>query len=108
MCDLRDAGTTSGDGTAGSRANPRLCGRSGFRREAIAWRDQRIAFEAVLSRVQPVIAPVGPQQLFVRTALDDFTVLEHENLIGAADRRKPMGDHERGPSPSERVEPILN
>src|SRR5207253_5749600 len=34
--------------------------------------------------------------LLVRAALDDHALLEHDNLVGADDRREPMRDHERG------------
>ena len=35
------------------------------------------------------------EQLLVRAALDDLAALEHQNLIGAANRRQPVRDDER-------------
>ena len=36
-----------------------------------------------------------PNQLLVRAALNDAPVIEHENLIGTHNRRKPMRDDHR-------------
>jgi hypothetical protein len=40
-----------------------------------------------LHRVQPVIRPALPEELLMRTTLDDASAIEHENLIGVDDRR---------------------
>ena len=40
----------------------------------------------------------------VRPPLDDLPVLEHEDLVGAADGREPVRDHERRASRPQRPE----
>src|SRR5262245_61331023 len=44
----------------------------------------------------------------MRSSFDDFTCFEDENLIGALDRRKAMGDHERRPAFAQSLETVLN
>jgi hypothetical protein len=34
----------------------------------------------------------------VRAALDDASLVEHEDHVGRAHRRQPMGDHDRRPT----------
>src|SRR5262245_16525971 len=48
-----------------------------------------------------VQAPAG-HELLVRSLLDDLAVLEHDDQVGAADRREPVGDHERRPPREQR------
>ena len=44
----------------------------------------------------------------MRAALDDHAVIEHENLVGADDGRKPVRDDERGAVARHAVELILD
>ena len=70
--------------------------------------DEPILLEIVLLVVELAIPSIGLEQRFVRAALDDLAALEHEDLIGAANRRKPVRDHERRPATPERAQPVLN
>ena len=38
------------------------------------------------------------QELLVCSALDDTAALQHQHLVGIADRRQAVGDHKRGPA----------
>src|ERR1051326_4725931 len=57
-------------------------------RIALAGREEQVAFEAMLFGVEIVIAAVHDVELLVRATLQDFTLLYHQNLVGAADGRK--------------------
>ena len=63
----------------------------------------RSLLEAVLLVVELPVAPAAGEQLLVRAALDDLAVLEHQDLIRAANRRQPMRDDERGAAPAQRL-----
>ena len=59
------------------------------------------AYGVRLGRVGPVavqrgVEPAARDQLVVRALLDDLPVLEHDDQVGAADRREAVGDDERG------------
>ena len=58
--------------------------------------------------VELPVAPVERQQLVVRAALDDLAVLEHQDLVGAADRRQPVRDDERRPALPQRAQAVLD
>src|SRR5690348_1750877 len=58
--------------------------------------------------MQLTIPAIERQQLGMAAAFHDLTGLEHQNLIGAADRRQAMRDHERRPSGSQATETVLN
>src|SRR5687767_11264948 len=73
-----------------------------FGREVLARIDESIGFEVVLLVVERSVPAAELEQLRVRAAFDDLAVLEHEDLIGAADRRETMRDHERGTAPAQR------
>ena len=47
-----------------------------------------------LRLVETRVGAVGHEQLVVRPLLDDRAVLHHEDEVGVADRREPVGDHE--------------
>ena len=51
---------------------------------------------AELQVVQRRILAVARQQFGMGTALDDMTLVEHDNLIGVFDGRQAMRDHDRG------------
>ena len=46
------------------------------------------------------------QQLVVRSLLYDATVVEDHDEVGLADRREPVGDHERCPTGHEALERV--
>src|SRR6185436_2121026 len=80
----------------------------GLRREIFAGIDEPILLEPVLLVVELTVAPVVVEQFLVGAVLDDLAVLEHENLIGAADRGEAMRDDERRPAPSQGAQAVLD
>ena len=54
-----------------------------------------------------VPAPAG-EQLVVGAALDDPAVVEHDDLVGVADGREPVGDRDRRAALGEAVERLLD
>ena len=44
----------------------------------------------------------------MRAALDDLAALEHQDLIGAPNRREPVRDHERRPPLPQRLQAVLD
>src|SRR5207249_9973032 len=55
----------------------------------------------------PCLSPIFPyttlfrsvaKQFLMSPALDDFSVLEHQDLVGVADSGKPVCNHETGPA----------
>ena len=61
-----------------------------------------------MQRVKTMIRSARRQQLGVRSALDDLSPLEHENLVGMDDRREPVGDHEYRPPAQQSVHRLLH
>src|SRR4051794_9640422 len=55
-------------------------------------REERRAFVA---RDERGVAAAECQQLLVGAALDDLAAFEHDDLVGVADRREPVGDDQR-------------
>ena len=47
---------------------------------------------AELAGGEPAVEAVVRQQLFVGAPLDDPPLVQHQDLVGVADRRQPMGD----------------
>src|SRR5262249_9635745 len=80
----------------------------GLRCEVLPGVDEAIPLEPVLLVVELTIPAADPEQLVVRAALDDLAVLEHEDLIGAADRREPVRDDEGGAAGAQRFQAVLN
>ena len=76
--------------------------------EVLARVDESIRLEVVLLVVELPVSATERQQLGMRAALDDLPGLEHENLIRAADRREPMGDHERRAARPQTPQPVLD
>src|SRR5262249_14318777 len=70
--------------------------------------DERVLLGAVLFLVQLAIAPAERDELLVGTTLDDLAVLEHEDLIGALDRRQAVGDDERRATATQRAEAVAD
>ena len=79
-----------------------------LRREVLAGVDEAVLLEAVLLVVELPVAAVQREQLVVRAALDDLAVLEHQNLIGAPDRRQPVRDDERRAPLPQRPQAVLD
>src|SRR6185503_18326706 len=69
---------------------------------------EAVLFEAVLLVVELTVAAAPDEQRFVRPALDDLPVLEHQDLVGAPDRRQPVRDDERRASLAQRLQAVLN
>src|SRR6185437_4160569 len=70
--------------------------------------EKQIRLDAVLLRVQIKIAAGGSVERFVGAAFNDSAAFEHEDLIGAANRGKAMGDHKRGPAAHQIAEAFLD
>src|SRR5208282_3849587 len=93
--------------SSGSRVG--LGGRNFLRlRVSLSRREKEIRFEAVLLRVEIVIAAAGGKERLVRAALDDASRFDDENLVGAADRRESMRNHKSCPPAHEIAEPLLD
>src|SRR5579871_5498520 len=54
------------------------------------------------------IEAAAQEELLMRSALDDDAVVEHQDLVGAHDGRKPMRDHQRGAVLRHLVERVLD
>ena len=54
------------------------------------------------------IKAAAGEQLDMRAALDDHAVIEHQNLVSANDRRKPVSDDQRGTIARDPVELVLD
>src|SRR5215510_8681120 len=79
-----------------------------LRREVLAVVDEAIGLELVLLVVQRAVAAAERDELRVRAALDDLALLEHEDLIRAADRREAVRDDERRAPAPQRLEAVLD
>src|SRR5712691_8326963 len=49
-----------------------------------------------LEAVELRIAPAASDQLFVRSLLDQSPAIDRNDAVGAANRGKPVGDHQHG------------
>jgi len=58
----------------------------------------RLHLSLELGEVQMVIEPLLSQQACVGAALDDFTIIYHQHLVGVAYGAQTVGDHKAGPS----------
>src|ERR1041385_2711873 len=81
----------------------RSYGRNGdslfrLRSKILAGIDEAIALEIVLLIVELFVPAVGDEQLLMRAVFDNLAAFEHQNLIGAPNRRQPVRDHERRPA----------
>src|ERR1051325_1861331 len=79
-----------------------------LRRKILSRIDEPIPLEVILLVIQLLVASIGHQQLFVSSPLHNLPALEHQNLIGAANRREPVRNDKRRPSPPQRAQPVLN
>jgi hypothetical protein len=64
--------------------------------------------EIRVPRNEARVASAECEQLVVGAALDDPASLDHDDLIGVTDRRRPVGDRERRAFFREAVESLLN
>src|SRR5262245_12535706 len=67
----------------------------------------REPFELGVARRQRGVAAAGAQQILVAAALDDAPAVEHDDLLGVADRRESMRDRNCRPARRESVERLL-
>src|SRR5207249_6286339 len=70
--------------------------------------DVDVLFRAVLAIMQIAVAAAQTHELLVRTSFDDRAGLEDDDLIGALDRREPVGDDERRATPPQIAKPVAN
>src|ERR1044072_943633 len=88
--------------------NGRLRRLEQFRREVFPGIDELVSLETILLVVQLLIASPCGEEFFVGTALDDLTSFQHQNLIGAPNRREPVGNHKRCASATQSLQAVLN
>src|SRR6267142_1377242 len=67
-----------------------------FRREVLTRIDELVSLKPILLVIQLLIATAGSQQFFMRSAFDNLTAFQHQDLVRAANRRKAVSDNERG------------
>src|SRR3954471_11966446 len=61
-----------------------------------------------LGAVEVAVEAAGLEQLEVGATLEDPAAVDHEDLVGAADGRQPVGDDQRGAPRQRRVEGALH
>lgn len=61
-----------------------------------------------IPRIKLVISPPLLNELIMRSALDDASLLEYHDAVGIAHRREPVGDHERRAAAHEAVHAVLH
>src|SRR5229473_2773749 len=77
-------------------------------REILAGVNELIPLELVLFVIELLVTSIHQEQFFMRAALNDLTVLQHQNLIRAANRRKAVCDDESCAASSQRLKTVLN
>src|SRR5687767_12470236 len=94
---------------AGARRRGNLIERRrGFRREVLSRIDEAVVLDSVLFVVELAIPSVQGDELRVTSPLDDLSVFEHENLVGALDGREAMGDHESRSAPTKGAKSVAD
>ena len=68
----------------------------------------RRRFVAELRRVQLRVRALLAEQFGVLSALDDLTVIDHQNLVGGEDRGQPVRDGERRPPDRKARQGVLD
>src|SRR4026209_1340911 len=79
-----------------------------LRRPVLAGVDEAVGLELVLFIVHLAVTSITSEQLVVLSPLDDLAVLHDQDLIGAADRRQAVRDHERGAAAAELLQAVLD
>src|ERR1035437_2275978 len=69
---------------------------------------EKVCLQAMLARVEVVVAPAQGKELRVIAPLHDKPLLNDENLVGAANGREAVGNHKRRPPLHELAEASLN
>src|SRR5881397_1716407 len=69
---------------------------------------EHVLLEPVLLVVQLAVPAVFGQELGVGATLDDLAALEHEDLVGATDRRQAVRDDEGRTPPPQRPQAVLD
>jgi hypothetical protein len=75
---------------------------------AFAGGEEEIGFEAVLAGVEVVVTAAECEEHLMIAALDDAAAFDYEDLIGAADGREPVGDHEGSSAEHELIQALLD
>src|SRR6185436_6098988 len=70
-------------------------------RKVLARIDERVLLRAILLFIELAIASAELNELAMRAALDNLAALEHQDLIGALDRRQAVRDDERRAAAAE-------
>src|SRR5690606_23704056 len=72
------------------------CGGSSVKNQAdSSWPGDSRRQKPILRFNESVIHALLTHQLVMVALLDDFAVIEHDDIVGMADRRQPMRDNER-------------
>src|SRR5438067_12655169 len=66
------------------------------RRQVRRERVRRVGATDGLHRPELSVDTAGGEKVVMSSVLDEASVIEDEDAIGAADRRQPVRDHERG------------
>src|SRR5262249_23127623 len=69
---------------------------------------KRVFPRAILLLIQLPVPAADRQQLAMRAALDDLAILQHQDLIGAFDRRQPVRDDERRAAAAQRTQAVAD
>src|ERR1700736_818484 len=75
---------------------------------AFAGGEEQVGFQAVLAGVEIVVAAVERVEGLVGAAFEDLALFDDQDLVGAADRREPVGDDEGGSALHQEVEAALD
>src|SRR2546423_12714 len=94
--------------SSGRDGRHRSSSRRQLRREVLARFDEAILSEVILLVVELTVPPAVGKQILVAPALDDLALLEHQNLICAANGGQPVRDHERRAPLAQRSQAVLD
>src|SRR6266853_6842921 len=73
-----------------------------------ARRQKQIRLHSVLLGVKIKISPALRVQRLMRSTLDNPPTLDHQDLLRAPNRRKPVRNHKRGPPAHQVAQPLLD
>src|SRR5690606_37025127 len=69
---------------------------------------ENVLLETLLAVVERTVQPACTQQLAMGAAFDDPAAVEHNDLIGALNRRQAMGDHEGRAAAAELLQTVAD
>src|SRR5882672_1927599 len=78
------------------------------KRIPFARRQKQIRLHSVLLGVKIKVAATLRVQRLMRPALNNPPAFDHQNLLGAPNRRKPVRNHKRGAPAHQVAQPLLN